>query len=228
MEACPGCQRDFKSLKSLNSHKRFCQEWQGLGQSRSKKTISLEERKQKPEDCPNCGKTFKNIYSMSSHKGHCMGVTPSYNERSQEAKDKMAWSRGKILADHEDIFCENSRYETGYAKKAFLRLDSSKYECSECQSSSWRGKNLVLELDHINGDNRDHRLENIRLLCPNCHSQTPNWRGRNKNSNKKKVSDGKLIDALKKTTSIRKALLSVGLAAKGGNYSRCKRLLEKL
>lgn len=228
MEICPGCQREFKSLKSLNSHKRFCQEWQDLEQSRrAKGTISLEERKQKPADCPNCGKTFKNVYSMSSHKGHCMGFVTSYADRSQEAKDRMAWNRGKILADHEDIFCENSQHSTAYAKRAFLRLDDTKYECAECQISNWQGKDLTLELDHCNGNNRDHRLENIRLLCPNCHSQTPNWRGRNKNTGKKKVSDEELINTLKKTVSIREALLSVGLTAKGGNYSRCKKLLEK-
>ena len=226
MEACPGCQREFGSFKSLNSHKRFCQEWQDSGQSRDKRTISREERKQKPADCPNCGKTFKNVYSMSSHKGYCLGLN-DYESRSQEAKDRMAWNRGKILADHDAIFCENSQYDTGYTKKAFLRLDGTKYECAECQTSTWQRKELILELDHINGDNQDHRLENIRLLCPNCHSQTPNWRGRNKNTGRKKVTDKELVSALKKSVSIRAALLSVGLAAKGGNYSRCKRLLEK-
>ena len=227
MESCSGCQREFKSLKSLNSHKRFCQAWQDLGQSRAKRTIPLKERKQKTADCPNCGKTFKNVYSMSSHKGHCIGLN-DYESRSQEAKDRMAWSRGKILADHKDIFCENSQYETGYAKKAFLRMSDTKYECTECQASTWCGKELVLELDHINGDNQDHRLENIRLLCPNCHSQTHNWRGRNKNSGRVKVTDDQLLKALQNKSSIRQALLSVGLAAKGGNYNRCKKLLSQL
>ena len=189
--------------------------------------MKMKEIKKVPSNCPNCGKTFKNVYSMSAHKGHCLGLN-DYKSRSQEAKDRMAWSRGKILADHEDIFCEDSQYETGYAKRAFLRMSDTKYECTECQTSTWRGKELVLELDHINGDNRDHRLDNIRLLCPNCHSQTPNWRGRNKNTGRVKVTDEQLLEALQSNSSIRQALLSVGLAAKGGNYTRCKKLLSQL
>jgi hypothetical protein len=52
-------------------------------------------------------------------------------------------------------------------------------ECSKCKLSKiWFGEPIVLELDHIDGDRFNNRLENIRLLCPNCHSQTSNFRGR--------------------------------------------------
>jgi 5-methylcytosine-specific restriction endonuclease McrA len=47
------------------------------------------------------------------------------------------------------------------------------------QQPMWNGKQLVLILDHINGINNDNRLENLRLLCPNCNSQTPTFAGRN-------------------------------------------------
>ena len=48
-----------------------------------------------------------------------------------------------------------------------------------CGLTSWRGKPLALALHHINGDRLDNRLENLALLCPNCHSQTDNFSGRN-------------------------------------------------
>ena len=54
------------------------------------------------------------------------------------------------------------------------------YECNECSISEWNGKQLALHLDHINGKNSDHRLENLRFLCPNCHSQTQTYTGKNK------------------------------------------------
>jgi 5-methylcytosine-specific restriction endonuclease McrA len=57
-------------------------------------------------------------------------------------------------------------------------LDAS--GCAECGISEWLGEPLGLELHHINGDGRDNRLENLQLLCPNCHSQTETFSGRNR------------------------------------------------
>jgi len=51
--------------------------------------------------------------------------------------------------------------------------------CSECGISEWRGKPLSIQMDHVNGDPYDHRLENLRMLCPNCHSQTETFGTRN-------------------------------------------------
>ncbi len=54
-------------------------------------------------------------------------------------------------------------------------------ECSDCgQGEKWNGRTLVMVLDHINGVNDDNRLENLRMLCPNCNSQTDTFAGRNK------------------------------------------------
>ena len=53
--------------------------------------------------------------------------------------------------------------------------------CTECgQDSTWNGKHLVMQLDHIDGDRLNNLLDNLRLLCPNCHSQTPTFAGRNR------------------------------------------------
>ena len=51
-------------------------------------------------------------------------------------------------------------------------------KCLGCGITDWMGKPLILELDHIDGDNKNNIRSNLRMHCPNCHSQTPTWRGR--------------------------------------------------
>lgn len=64
--------------------------------------------------------------------------------------------------------------------KARMRQAELLAECCErCGLSEWRGQPLALQLHHINGDGLDNRLDNLEVLCPNCHSQTDNWGGRN-------------------------------------------------
>jgi len=53
-------------------------------------------------------------------------------------------------------------------------------ECSECKNTQWNKKEIPLELDHIDGNSSNHLLDNLRLLCPNCHAQTETYRGKNK------------------------------------------------
>jgi hypothetical protein len=68
---------------------------------------------------------------------------------------------------------------TAALKKRLLEEGLLTWRCSLCGIDAWRGHPLSLQLDHINGDRWDNRLENLRLLCPNCHSQTDTFAGRN-------------------------------------------------
>ena len=65
-------------------------------------------------------------------------------------------------------------------KRRILNANLLEYKCAICGICEWQNKPLILQLDHINGDNKDNRLENLRLLCPNCHSQTETFCGKNK------------------------------------------------
>jgi predicted nucleic acid-binding Zn ribbon protein len=53
------------------------------------------------------------------------------------------------------------------------------YKCSCCSISQWNGKSIVLEIDHIDGNSENNRPENLRFICPNCHSQTDTYKARN-------------------------------------------------
>lgn len=81
-----------------------------------------------------------------------------------------------------EILVEDSTYlSTTTLKKRLLKEELLRYACSICLLNEWLGKPLSLQLEHINGINDDNRIENLTLLCPNCHSQTATFAGRNKN-----------------------------------------------
>jgi hypothetical protein len=80
----------------------------------------------------------------------------------------------------ENFFVKGIKREGRDLKKRLIKDGFAKDQCSECgQLPEWNGKSLVLQLDHINGDNTDNSIENLRILCPHCHSQTETWGGKN-------------------------------------------------
>ena len=81
----------------------------------------------------------------------------------------------------DEVFRKNSPVNQSVLRKYVKRNKVLIYECSICgfDGEGWEGK-IALELDHINGNNTDNRIENLRYLCPNCHATTKTYRGRNK------------------------------------------------
>lgn len=80
-----------------------------------------------------------------------------------------------------EILCKDSSYNNNNSlKKRLLKEGLKENKCEICGITEWLGNPISLQLHHINGVNNDNRLENLQLLCPNCHSQTDNFAGRNK------------------------------------------------
>ena len=65
-----------------------------------------------------------------------------------------------------------------HVKRRLFAASLKARRCEACGISDWRAQPLTLALHHVNGDGTDNRLENLQLLCANCHSQTPNFAGR--------------------------------------------------
>ena len=78
------------------------------------------------------------------------------------------------------MLVKDSSYNRYHLKIRLLSEGLKPERCEGCGVTEWGGLPLAFELHHINGDGRDNRIENLQLLCPNCHSQTDTWGGRNK------------------------------------------------
>lgn len=94
-----------------------------------------------------------------------------------------AHNRGQKLRGRgtplEQVLVAGRHTQTNALKRRLLEAGFLDPYCAMCGRSEWNGAAIPLELDHVNGDRLDNRLQNLRLLCPNCHAQTPTYRGRN-------------------------------------------------
>lgn len=81
---------------------------------------------------------------------------------------------------NDEIFVEHSTCDRSIIKKRIQEENLIPYVCAKCNNNGhWMDEPLTLQLEHKNGTNDDNRLENLEFLCPNCHSQTKTWSGRN-------------------------------------------------
>jgi hypothetical protein len=103
-------------------------------------------------------------------------ISCEFNTASIQSKEK------KSL---EDILTDNSTYQSFKLKKRLIEEGVKQDICEICgQEPIWQGQPLALQLDHINGNHYDNRLENLRIVCPNCHTQTETFSNkRSKKSN---------------------------------------------
>lgn len=119
---------------------------------------------------------------------------------------------------------------TSYKLKLKLFKDGLKEKiCESCNLSEWLGEPIPLELHHIDGNNANNSLENLQVVCPNCHAKTDFYRGRGKTGARIKnvVPTETIVETIPKSKSIRDLLIKLGMASFGGNYDRVKRILIK-
>lgn len=133
-------------------------------------------------------KSYRDVIKKLGYSTVSGGNTKTVRDRIQKYNiDTNHFSPTKgVTRTEENVFCPNSTASQKVLREWYKRGKYTAYKCDCCGISEWQGKELVLQLDHKNGDNHDNRLENLHWLCPNCHSQTETFCGKKvKKQNKK-------------------------------------------
>lgn len=120
-------------------------------------------------------------YRQVKRKAKILGVDLSHFTGQAHLKGQShSWAK-KISLD--DILVKDSTYN-GHLRQRLLKEKIFDEKCYKCGITEWLGQRISLELEHKNGDRFDNRIENLIILCPNCHSQTKYYRGRNKKNHR--------------------------------------------
>lgn len=155
MLICKECDSEFSNHRALNGHKRV------HGPSKGRYSVKRTNRSRKGETkvycCQSCGKENKQKVGNFQNKFCDNKCQQSY---LWETKTKPAIERGE-------------RVHRAVLYRYIVERDGEK--CSLCGLTDWQGKHLSMDVDHIDGTNTNNKPHNLRLLCPNCHRQTPTW-----------------------------------------------------
>ena len=120
-------------------------------------------------------KKFKKLYDIdTSHftgQGHLKGKTHNFNTTPLN-----------------EILVKDYEYSSNRLRKRLISEGIKEHKCECCGLNEWLGESIPLELDHIDGDHSNNILENLKILCPNCHAKTPTYRGKNKKNEKSQTT----------------------------------------
>jgi 5-methylcytosine-specific restriction endonuclease McrA len=101
------------------------------------------------------------------------------NQSGKGTTKKKIDGQGKIPL-REILDGKHPQYQANKLRKRLFEENLKDEKCEVCGIEEWLGKRIALELDHIDGNRYNHSLTNLRIICPNCHSQTHTYRGKNK------------------------------------------------
>lgn len=149
---CKGCGNTFER-DTKNKRNIYCS-FECYAKSRNR--IILDNKKRERKKCQQCGKESRNIFCSSK----CC-IENHWDKRLKIAKDT------GILP-----------HRQGTAKIILLKMRP--HQCEICKMIEWNGKSIPLVMDHINGNHKDNRIENLRLICGNCDMQLPTYKSKNR------------------------------------------------
>lgn len=192
--------------------------------------------------CPKCSNEFDNAGKWSVLKycsRRCANSRRQTEQQNESRRRKMKanpptkqftkeqWNEiGRKGSETKlSILTESDFDDLSFERKKRRIMLEQRGKCSNCGIDEWRDKPINLAVDHVDGNRKNNCRSNLRGLCPNCHSQTETFCGRNRPT---RVSDEVLIQALMEHKTIRGALDSLGKGANHYNYTRCRKLMVSL
>jgi len=121
-----------------------------------------------------------------------------------------------------EILVKNCEYSSNKLRKRLISEGLKEHKCECCGLTEWLGEPMPLELDHIDGDHYNNLIENLKILCPNCHAKTPTYRGKNKkNKNSETIRTKKERIRTKKVYNCLSCEVELSGKSKTGLCSSC-------
>ena len=158
------CGKEFISVRGLNGHKSVHREGGRYSVRRIKKRKNKIATFPTFHTCMNCDEQF--VHSRGTQNKYCS------NKCQQELRTKELARRWLETGNYGNVNFPK------WAKRILIELRG--YACSQCGITEWNGNPITLQCDHIDGNSQNNHVDNLRLICPNCHSQTPTYGAKNK------------------------------------------------
>lgn len=129
-------------------------------------------------------------YSEQRRTSISEGVKAWNALKSDEEKKAEAKKRLVSFSNRQVNYILDTPFDTlAHQTKRMRVILEQDGKCAHCFNSEWMGKPICFEMDHIDGNNKNNLRSNLEILCPNCHSNTPTWRGRKNAKDNSKINE---------------------------------------
>lgn len=139
-----------------------------------------------------------------------------------------SWRKNKVFGHKNsiEVYLNNEiKITSDKLKKRLIKEGYFEHKCYRCNKKEWEGEEIPIELHHKDGNSKNNNLENLTILCPNCHTQTKNHGSKNI---KKHVDKDFMIEMIKESNSVSEVLEKCGLSTRGNNHNRVYRVMVEI